>query len=106
MSLFTEAIDNKNKKINRYANKFARKMDGRIRKSVKQGEFSAEMEPYDAGLYLSEQITNDVFKRTIDILNNHYKGEVVIEIDYYDSGKYKGLKANVIKTEIENISND
>lgn len=98
MSLFGKTIDRRNRIINRYANRFVRRIRWELFKTSWKGELSTEMSLRNADIYeVPSGLTGEGYKRTAEILNNIYKGEVNAEVLLYAKNNYRGIKVTIVK---------
>lgn len=98
MSLFAEASDRRNKKINKYVRRFVRAIKWEIRGTARDGRFYAEMNLNRAGLYnIPADLVGDVYERTVNAINDYFNGEVEAKIRFYGPGKYKSIEATIVK---------
>lgn len=99
MSLFTESNNRRNKIVNKYVKKVVKVMKYEIKKTVRKGGLSTELRIDNIGIYnLPEGMTDEIYERSKNELNNYYNGEVKVEIGLtgYEM-KYKILNATIVK---------
>lgn len=98
MSLFSEAIDRRNKKINKYVKKFVRKVNRAIKIAARDGKLKVEMSLNAADIYdVPPDLVDDVYERTVRIVEAYYNGEVDVVISNYGPGRCKLIKATIVK---------
>lgn len=102
MTLFEQVILRRNKinnkYIKRYTKRYIRKGKITIWWMLRNGEISDDFS-VDEVSDLPADLIGVIYQRTVDELNDYYKGQVQLEIEMYPSGQYKGIKATIIKVE-------
>lgn len=100
MTLFDKVSEKRNKINNRYIKKYVRKYVRRTKREVRwlvrNGELSENISVYEVS-DLPIGLIEIIYERAADELNSYYQGQVRVEVEFYNDGNYKGLKATIVK---------
>lgn len=97
MKLFLLATKEREKRVNRAVNRLVRVMKHRIKSNARKGILSSSMVIEEAEIYgLPEEFYGEVYKRSAEILNTYFEGEVKIEVKDPPLG-YECLESTILK---------